>query len=110
MSSGRPSAIALLDAVTATGAGPSHSLWGDEKSFQVSHSTSSGAGSATVIVQVSNDGSAWIDAATFTLTLSSSVGTEGFTRNGTWKFVRGYVSAISGTDAQVTLTVSNLTR
>lgn len=107
---GRPSTVVLLNAATATGAGESQSLWGDEKSVQVTHSTSAGVGAAVVVFQVSNDNATWIDAATFTLTLSTTPTAEGFTRNGPWKYVRGYVSSISGTGAAVTMTASNLTR
>jgi hypothetical protein len=85
-------------------------MWNSEKAFHIIHSTTSGAGAAVVVVQVSNDATNWLDAATFTLTLSTTPTSEAFCRNGPWKYVRGKVNSISGTGASITLIASNLTR
>jgi hypothetical protein len=110
MSRGQPSSVALLNSATATGAGLSQSVWGIEKSFQVTASTTSGNGGAIVVLQVSNDGVNWLDAATFDLEFNSTGTTEGFSRSATWKHMRGKVNSISGTGSSVSLIVSNLTR
>jgi hypothetical protein len=110
MGAGQPSVVTLLNSVTTTGAGASYTMWNEEKSFHIIHSTAAGVGAAEVVVQVSNDNSNWADAATFTLTLSTTPTSEAFCRNGTWKYVRGKVNSISGTGASVTLIASNLTR
>jgi len=71
--------------------------------------TSAGAGAATINIEVSNDGSNWVVAGTITLTLATTVttttNTDGFNINAGWKFIRGNVTAISGTGAAVTVDI-----
>lgn len=69
--------------------------------------TGTGAVTATVIVQASNDeatykgdASNWITIATITLSGTTST-TDGFTTVAPWKYVRAGVTAISGTSATV---------
>lgn len=69
--------------------------------------TGTGAVTATVIVQASNDeatykgdASNWITIATITLSGTTST-TDGFTTVAPWKYVRAGVTAISGTGATV---------
>lgn len=102
--------VKLLSAVTTTGAGSSSQLPSSvsagqsaKATFQGVGSTSSGAGSATIIVQVSNDDTNWLTAGTITLTLSTTASSDGFVMDAPWAFVRGNVTAISGTGAAATL-------
>jgi len=93
----------LLSDKTATGAGDAYSVPNSKRTFQADGTTSSGAGSATVKVQVSNDNSNWIDLGTITLTLATTSSSDGFSSDAPWRYVRGNVTAISGTGASVNL-------
>lgn len=99
----------IITAGTATGATRGYVLDGMEdtydsvRTFQASGTTSSGTGSVTVNVEVSNDLSNWIVLGTISLSLSTTSATDGFTAEGPWTWVRGNVTAISGTGAAVTL-------
>lgn len=64
-----------------------------------------GAVSATVLIQVSNDATNWITLATITLSGTNSA-TDGVAMSAAWGFVRGNVTAISGTGAAVTTVAS----
>lgn len=94
--------VTLLSAVTTTGAGgaggPSIS---GRKTFQAKV-VGTGAVTATVKVQVSNDNSQWIDLGTITLSGTTSA-SDGFVSDAPWAYFRGNVTAISGTGAAVTL-------
>jgi hypothetical protein len=72
--------------------------------------TSAGAGAATIDIEVSNDGVAWVVAGTLDLTLATTIATttntDGFNINAGWSMIRANVTAISGTDAEVTVTIS----
>jgi len=95
----------MLAAATATGAGVPVTLDGPDSTFQAFGTTSAGAGAATIVVEVSNDGVNWITAGTFNLTLSTTAAVDGFTMQASWPFARGNVTAISGTGASVNLSV-----
>lgn len=102
--------IKLLDAVIATGAGSSSQLPSSvsagqtsKMTFQAVGAVSASTGSVSVAVQVSNDNTNWLTLGTITLTLSTSDSTDGFAADAAWAFVRGNVTSISGTDAEVTL-------
>lgn len=100
----------LLNAATATGAGaPVSRSQGSITSVFAWGTTSSGAGAATVNVEVSNDGAYWVVAGTFSLTLATTVttgtNTDGFNINASWKYIRANVTAISGTGAAVTVEI-----
>lgn len=98
----------MLSAV-ATGAGPTFNLPEDGlQTFQASGTTTSGAGAATIVIQVSNDNSNWITAGTITLTLGTSATTDGFALSANWKHVRANLTAISGTGAAVTVFANDL--
>lgn len=58
---------------------------------------------ATVLIEVSNDNKQWILMGT--ITLSGAEDTDGFAATASWKHSRARVSAISGTDATVTVTM-----
>lgn len=93
----------LLSAVTATGAGSGLQLTGVIRSFHAKGSTSAGAGAATIKVQGSIDNTTWVDLGTITLTLATTATADGFVSQAPWKYVRGNVTALSGTGAAVTL-------
>lgn len=78
----------------------------DKKTIQVTGATTSGAGSATVAIEVSNDSVGWIVLATTTLTLSTTPATDGFVLDAPWFAIRANVTAISGTGANVTATIA----
>lgn len=65
-----------------------------------------GAVTATVIIYVSNTGddNDWVTAATITLSGTTS-DADGFAMNAKWAYCKANVSAISGTDAAVTVTM-----
>lgn len=93
----------LLDAVIATGAGASKQPSGPRMAFQADGVTSAGAGAVDVDVEASLDGVAWVVLGTISLVLSTILATDGFASDAPWKFIRGNVTSISGTDATVTL-------
>lgn len=64
--------------------------------------TGTGAVTATVNIEVSNDGNTWCSTAMGTITLSGTNSfADGFTSQAPWKYVRANVTAISGTNATV---------
>lgn len=93
---------------TATGAGSTYEVNrkaedAKQRVFQAAGTTSAGSGSATVVVQVSCNDSDWITLGTITLTLGTSSTSDGFASDAPWPYVRGNCTAISGTNASVTL-------
>jgi len=102
----------LLNAATETGAG---TAWHPndtsavatyvQHSFQAAGYTLASTGAATVLIQVSNDGVNYITLGTITLTLGTSVTSDGFAVANTWEYYRANLSAISGTGANVTVTM-----
>lgn len=103
---GKPSPVKLIDNRLGTGAGeiqqPNPSL----KSFQAVGQTTAGSGSATIQIQVSNDGINWILSGTITLSFSTTAATDGYLAYMSWPYVRANVTAISGTGARVTVTMA----
>lgn len=95
----------LVLAATTTGARSARPA-GGTKSFQASGTTSAGAGAATIVIQGSNDQTNWVTLGTITLVLGTASTTDGFTSNDRFGYVRGNVTAISGTDATVSAYVS----
>ena len=100
----------LLDNVTSTGAGLA---WNERDTtanstyvfhtFQAVGATTAGAGAATILIQVSNDGVNYLTLGTITLTLSATDTSDGFAAINNWNFYRANVSAISGTGANVSV-------
>jgi hypothetical protein len=72
-------------------------------SFQATGATSAGSGSATVVIEVSNDGTNYNTLGTITLTLGTSSTGDGFAVSNTWEYYRAKLTAISGTGASVTV-------
>ena len=104
----------LLDAVTTTQASARHHINGPKATFSANGETSAGAGAATIIVEVSlvatpstdvsGDGLAdWITAGTITLTLATTMASDGFALDAPWRWARARLSAISGTGAAVSV-------
>jgi hypothetical protein len=90
----------LLNGATATGAG-GHVLGIPVSSFSVTGSTSAGEGSATVLIEVSNDLTTWMTLGTIELELSTTAVSEGFGTDVPWGYVRANCTAITGTGAAV---------
>lgn len=93
--------------LTGTGAGPWCYKESPNAAIQVNlSSANAGALTATVVLEVSNDGVNPCATVAGTITLGATapaVGSDGFTfQNAGWKFVRLNVTAISGTGATVT--------
>lgn len=96
-------AYTLMSAATTVAAGDTKQGVGDAKTYQASGTTSSGAGSATIAVQCSNNGTNWDTVGTITLTLSTTTSSDSFASADRCAYVRGNVTAISGTGASVNL-------
>lgn len=96
--------IPLLVDSTAIASGDQKEPWHTNRTFEAYGTTSSGAGAATVIIEVRNsENSDWHTMATITLTLGTSVAGDGFASSAAWRYVRARISAISGTDASVSV-------
>lgn len=95
----------LLDGVISTTTGTALDMAGvDDRNF-VAHVEGTGAVSATVVVQVSNNNLHWGTLATFSLSGTTSA-SDVYVSDDAWQFIRGKVTAISGTGAAVTLTMA----
>ena len=99
--------LPLLTAVTATGAGSGYRKPNTKCSLQAKGRTTAGVGAATVVVQVSNTDvdADYISMGTISLTLGTTSTADGFVTDSSWTYIRGNVTAISGTGAAVTLTM-----
>lgn len=93
----------LLSAVIATGAGTQYQGKSGVKTFQAKGTTTAGAGSATIKVQGSLNGTDWDDLGTITLTLATTTSSGSFTSDDRYSLIRGNVTTISGTNAAVSL-------
>lgn len=64
--------------------------------------TGTGAVTATVAIEMSNDGVTALETVAGTITLSgTTTSSDGFTTDASWKYCRANITAISGTDATV---------
>jgi len=93
----------LLTAATATGAGSAYALNKASKTLQAFGTTTAGSGSATILIQGSNDGTNWDTIGTITLTLATTTSSDSFISADRYNRHRANVSAISGTGASVTV-------
>jgi hypothetical protein len=97
------SVLDLLQGATSTITGTWKYKDAAEASYQATV-TGTGSISATVIIDVSNDGINAINTPLGTIVLSgTTTDSDGFTSNAPWKFVRARISAISGTGATVSV-------
>lgn len=71
------------------------------------YETGTGAITATVVIEASNDNtySSWVTLATITLSGTTAV-SDGYATIANWPYVRAKCTAISGTSASVTVTMS----
>lgn len=78
---------------------------GAAPTFQAVGATSAGTGTATIIIEVSNDCANWLPHDTITLQLSTTIAQAGIEVGAGWNYVRGTIppGGISGTDAAVSL-------
>ena len=72
---------------------------GSKVAFQADGRVSATTGAATVVIYGSLDGSSYITIGTITLTLGTTVTSDGFTSDNAWRFYKSSVTAISGTNA-----------
>jgi len=93
----------LLSNAATVAAGGAVMPLGTKKTFHLTGTTSAGAGASTVGVEVSNDGVNFIEVDGLALTLGTVATSDSFYLDAPWKFVRGNVKTISGTDGAVTL-------
>ena len=96
----------LLSGVSTPSAGQSVDLaeHANEQRNYVAHVSGTGAVSATILVEVSNNNLHFIPLATITLSGTNSA-TDGFVSDESWQYVRGRLSAVTGSGATVTLTM-----
>jgi len=92
----------LLNAVTTTATGSALHLKGKSRVFQATLSNTT-TPTATVVVEgsIDSDATTWVTLGT--ITLSGALDSDGFGSEAPWPYVRGRVTAISGTSAAVTL-------
>lgn len=95
--------VYLLTDVTGGGAGASFEAYMEDRTFQGLGSTTSGVGTAVIVVQGSNDNVNFITLGTITLTLGTAVTSDGFASDARWNYVRGNVTSITGTGAKASL-------
>ena len=74
-----------------------------QHSFQAVGNTSASTGAATILIEVSNNGSNYITLGTIMLTLGTTVTSDGFAVANTWEYYRANISSISGTGAVVSV-------
>lgn len=94
----------MVDAKATTGNGSTFGpAQSGEKVFQASVS-GTGAVSATVVIEGSNDPTVlgWVEIGTITLS-GTTTDTDGFAHQAAWGYYRANVDAISGTGAAVTV-------
>jgi hypothetical protein len=78
---------------------------GNIRTFHLLGNTSAGAGASVVNIEVSNDGTNWIILDAPSLTLGTAVTSDFYESSAAWRYVRGNVVSISGTDAKVSLII-----
>lgn len=105
MSNRKVSTVKLHDAATTTATSSVHEPIGPYKTFQATGTTSAGAGAATIVIEVSNDGVTYATLDTLSLTLSTTSSTDIGLSADAYRYYRARISAISGTDATVTTTL-----
>ena len=106
MSNTEAQVVELISGAVAPVTSEAIVIGSDMRAVQVKGITSAGVGAATVIVEVTNDTTwPWLTAATITLTLGTTAVSEGVVIDGSWKYARLRLSAISGTGATVSANI-----
>lgn len=102
------SSVQLLTDATTTATGEKHPPRCINRTFQAMGTTSSGSGSAAIIIEASNKATPtestnvdWTTLGTITLTLGTTQTNDGFVSYASWRWIRARVSSISGTGATV---------
>lgn len=93
-----------LISTTSVSTGASQCTAQNKQTTVVATVAGTGAVSATVVIEVSNDGAKWIQMATIGLS-GTTEASDGFGSAVAWPYTRARVSAISGTGATVTASV-----
>lgn len=105
-----PSTPMLTDAIT-TATGSTLKPITVPRTYQAYGATSAGAGAATIVIEVSDvevpGTDDWILMGTITLTLGTTRVSDGFASTAAWRAVRARVTAISGTNATVSVRMGN---
>jgi len=104
--------VQMLSAVTTVSTGEGFDPIAQNLTFQGIGTTTSGAGSATVVVEASLDGTNFNTLATITLPIvdENTPFADSFAINASWINIRGRVSAISGTGTSVNLFMAGPTK
>lgn len=98
--------ITVANAITATGAVAGvATIQKGVRTWVLRGTTSSGTGTATVLVQGTLDGTDWVTIGTMTLTLGTTATMDSFTDQSSFVQFRANVTALTGTGASVTLKV-----
>lgn len=98
----------LIENVTTVSTSSSKRLKAANVTFQGRGQTSAGAGSADIRIEVSNDNVNFVEVGQISLNLiNTSVSTDGFAIDASWKFVRAKVVSIVGTGAFVDVLVGS---
>ncbi len=97
----------LLSAVLVTGQSAAFKSEIGHKTFSAKGFTSAGSGAASVDILGSHDGSAnsWVKIMTIALVLGTTQTADGDVSDAKWPYIAANVTAISGTDAQVTVSM-----
>lgn len=96
--------VTMLDDVTTTATGSAIKFpLGTRKTFHATGETSAGAGAATIGIEVSSDGTNYVEVDELSLTLGTTTTSDYYETEAAWLYMRGKVKTISGTDATVRL-------
>lgn len=96
-------ALYITNGQTSTGVGQVVAISPEMRTFDVIVA-GTGAVTATVVIEVSNNGTTFFEAGTVTLS-GTTVDADGFAINAKWAYTRTNVTAITGTGAAVTVTL-----
>ena len=95
----------MLNKATATQTTEPLELNGHYKTFHAYGKVSASTGSAAIDILASNDGVEFTTIDTLSLTLGTSVTHDTFENSFGWKFIKANLKTLTGTDAEVTLTM-----
>lgn len=104
---GKVKTLKLLEAVTSLVTSEVVRPVSKDRTFQASGKVSASTGAATVQIQGSNDGVNFVILDTLSLTLGTVTTSDGYESSAPWVYVRAVVATISGTNAEVTVTVGS---
>jgi hypothetical protein len=96
--------LTILENATTTGAGGWVFKDAPLSSIQAFGSTTSGSGATVVSIEATNNiNGSYIVLGIISLTLGTTVTTDGFVVQAPWKYIRGNITSISGTNTTVTV-------